>query len=308
MVDRPEMQDRPPDPYVRQRLGADGSGTGESLAGLWGESDRPGCRRLYLTTRLDYFVEFRLDQVLAVESVPPGVPPFVGLDATRVAFARDATLDWVRRQVGGADPFLLEVSDATVQPPELTTWGADCPGVTVPFGHSDFRVCEPGRGHPGGGTGTFGPFPTQAPRTCQTCDAGTCVTCEHNTCVTCGANTCATCGGRGCQSLAGTCWTCGRATCQGCTQDTCATCASCAGSCRVTCEGTCVSCRVTCEGTCVSCRGTCEVSCGGTCRETCSETCYTCAGTCQATCETCWTCTPSCGGCETAPGWCFVRA
>lgn len=298
MVDQPEMQDRPPDPYVRERLSKGGSGNGGTLAGLWGESDRPGCRRLYLTTRLDYFVEFNLDQVLAVESVPPDAPPFPGLDATRVTFAPDATVDWIRRQVGIADPFLLEVSDATVQPPELTTWGADCPRVTVPFGQSDFRVCEPGRGHPGGGTGTFGPFPTQAPRTCQTCDAGTCVTCEHNTCVTCGQGTCVTCGGRGCQSLAGTCVTCGRATCgDGCVRQTLATC---------------VSCGATCEGTCVSCRGTCDASCGGTCRQTCDETCqdtcFTCAGTCQATCDTCWTCPPSCGNCVTAPGWCAIRA
>ncbi len=299
MVDQPEMQDRPPDPFVRDRLAAGNPGGGDSLAGLWGESDRPGCRRLYLTTRLDYFVEFRVDQVLAVESVPPEAPPFVGLDATRVTLAPDATLDWVRRQVGPTDAFLLEVSDEIVQPPELTTWGADCPGVTVRFGQSDFLECHPGGGHPGGGgTGTFGPLPTQGVRTCaQTCAGGTCVTCNGGTCVTCGRNTCATCDGPGCQSLAGTCWTCGRATCRGCTQDACGTGAGGAGSWGVT-----------CEGTCVSCRGTCDNTCAATCRETCADTCFTCAGTCQATCDTCWTCTPTCDLCETAPGWCIVRA
>lgn len=306
MVDQPEMQDRPPDPFVRERLTADGSGIGETLAGLWGESDRPGCRRLYLTTRLDYFVEFRLDQVLAAESVPPEAPPFVGLDATRVTLAKDATIDWVRRLVGGADPFLLEARDAIVQPPELTTWGADCPGVTVPFGQSDFIECDPGGGHPGGGTGTFGPWPTQGGRTCVTCNAGTCVTCDQGTCVTCGRNTCATCDGGGCQSVAGTCGTCGRATCRaGCTQETCGTCVSCAGSCVATCEGTCASCRGTCDA---SCGGTCRQACHATRQETCVDTCFTCAGTCQATCDTCWTCTPSCGNCVTAPGWCVIRA
>ena len=300
MVDQPEMQDRPPDPYVRERLTAGASQTGESLAGLWGDSDRPGCRRLYLTTKLDYFVEFRLDEVLAVESVPPEAPPFVGLDATRVTLALEATVDWVRRQVGGTDPFLLDARDAIVQPPDLTTWGADCPGVTVPFGQSDFFECDPGRGHPGGGT--FGPWPTQGGHTCETCNADTCATCEQTTCVTCGRNTCATCDDRGCQSLAGTCGTCGRATCRGCTQETCGTCASCRGTCDASCAGTC---DASCGGTC---RQTCDSTCAATCQKTCGDTCFTCAGTCQATCDTCWTCTPSCGHCETTPGWCFIRA
>ena len=308
MVHEPGMADRPPDPYVRDRLRSGDSRAGQSLAGLWGDSDRPGCRRLYLTTKLDYFVEFRLDDVLAAESVPPEAAPFVGLDATRVTLSPDATVDWVRRGVGGADPFLIEARDATVQPPELTTWGADCPAVTVPFGQSDFIECDPGRGHPGGATGTFGPWPTEGGRTCATCNQGTCVTCDQGSCVTCGGSTCVTCDGRGCQSLAGTCATCGRATCRGCTQETCGTCVSCAGSCVATCVDTCVSCRGTCDASCGgTCRQTCLDTCAPTRQETCWVTCVTCAGTCQATSETCWTCTPSCDRCETAPGWCFRR-
>jgi hypothetical protein len=291
------MQDRPPDPYVREHLSVAGSEVGQSLAGLWGDSDRPGCRRLYLTTKLDYFVEFRVDDVLAVASVPPEAAPFVGLDATRVTLAQDAAIDWVRRQVGRTDPFLLEASNAIVQPPELTTWGADCPAVTHRFGESDFFQCDPGGGHPGGGTGTFGPWPTQGGHTCATCNQETCVTCDQTTCVTC-----ATCA---CLSVVGTC---GRATCRGCTQD-CGPYGGWGASAGATCDRTCASCNGTCDASCGgTCRQTCDTTCATTCQESCMDTCFTCAGTCQATCETCWTCTPTCGHCETNPGWCLIRA
>lgn len=309
---RDKIQDRSPDPLVRDRLSAGAeSAAGGTMAGLWGDSDRTGFRRLYLTTRLDYFVEFAVEQVLSVEPVPPDEPPFVGLDATRVTFARDTGLDWVRRSVVGSDPFLLEARNATVQPQFPTeldaqcltrTLDARCPTFTQPFGHSDFDLCQPGE------FGTTGPWPTQGERTCQTCNANTCFTCHQGTCLTCGANTCVTCEGvQGCESVAGTCWTCGRATCQnGCTQETCGTCASCQ-SCAWTCEGTCVSCRGTCDATCVSCDGTCDAACEATCQQTCWGTCDTCAGTCQATCDTCYTCYFTCGTCQTDPGWCPIR-
>ncbi len=297
MVDPDEVASRPEDPFVRSRSAAVGGRT-ISLAGLLGDSDRPGCRRLYLTTQLDYFVEFRTDEVVAVEDVAPDDAPFPGLDATRVTLSGDAAVDWVRRTTG-PDPFLLEASDEIVLPESVNTWEARCPTITRPFGNTDFIKCPDG-GRPGGG-GTFGPWPTQRGHTCATCNDATCATCDRGTCVTCVGDTCATCQGARCVTVPGTCQTCGQATCErGC--GVTATCASCFG----TCDQTCASCWNTCEGTCVSCRGTCDATCANTCVETCANTCW---ATCWATCETCHTCNFETCGCPVSdPAWCIVRA
>ena len=178
---------------------------GVTLSGLWGESDRPGRGRLYLTTALDYFVEVRLDQVTGVESIPPEEPPFPGLDATRVTLTPDASVEWVRRVALG-DQFALEARNAKTKAQFTRTWDARCPGVTHHFGESDFDPCNGGTG---GGTagGTFGPWPTQRGDTCATCNGLTCGTCGDQTCDTCRGATCATCD-RGCPSFGGTCDSC----------------------------------------------------------------------------------------------------
>lgn len=297
MAENDDIADRPPDPFIRDQ-GAPRAGNDVTLTGLLGDSDRAGRRRLYLTTRLDYYVEFRTDEVLGVEDVAPDEPPFPGLDATRVTLPPDAAVDWVRRTTG-ADPFLLEASDEIVLPESVNTWQAECPGVTRPFGHTDFLKCPDG-GPPGGG-GTFGPWPTRAGHTCATCNQDSCNTCGENTCLTCWGGTCATCNQETCGCTQGTCATCGRFTCdRGCVA-TAATCVSCAG----TCDQTCASCWNTCEGTCVSCAGTCDATCANTCGDTCANTCWS---TCWATCESCATCNFfTCGTCQTDPGWCFVN-
>ena len=294
-----DAANRPADPFVRARGDSPASGA-VSLSGLLGDSDRPGCRRLYLTTALDYYAEFQVGDVIDVADVPADQPPFPGLDATRVTLPGDANVQWVRR-VAASDPFDLRVSRRTVQPPELTTWGADCPAVTHHFGESDFDPCR--GGVPGTGGGTFGPFPSQGGHTCATCNQETCATCDQNTCVTCGRGTCNTCGRATCATCnQHTCVTCGRVTCDrgGCVP-TAATCASCAGTCDVSCA----TCWATCEATCVSCRGTCDATCANTCADTCANTC---GPTCAATCETCNTCGFfTCGTCQTDPGWCLIR-
>lgn len=295
MAEESDITGRPVDPFVRSNTVAGGRAP-IVLAGLLGDSERAGYRRLYLTTGLDYFAEFRIDQVVGVESVPPEQQPFPGLDATRVDLLAEATVDWVRRTTGGTDPFALAARDEIVLPRSVNTWEARCPGVTRRFGESDFDICD-GGGRPGGG-GVFGPWPTQA----QTCGQNTCATCDGHTCVTCGRATCATCEGN-------TCVTCGQATCASCDRATCergcvataVTCVSCAG----TCDDTCATCWNTCAGTCVSCRGTCDATCAPTCAETCGTTC---GATCAATCETCHTCGFfTCGTCRTDPGWCIAR-
>ena len=303
MANPDEIRNRAADPFVQARSGAAGSAKGlVALAGLLGDSDRAGRRRLYLTTRLDYFAEFRTADVVAVEDVPPTTAPFPGLDATRVLLAGDAAVDWVRR-TSGADPFLLEAREATVQPEVVErthTWQAACPAITVRFGQSDFDPCRPGGGGTGGGT--FGPWPSQAGPTCGACTQDSCATCGQNTCDTCVGETCATCQGPRCATVPNTCQTCGRATCEpGCVV-TAMTCVSCAGSC----DETCASCWNTCLGTCVSCRGTCDATCANTCVDSCANTC---GATCWATCETCHTCNFVTCDCRISdPAWCAIRA
>lgn len=209
-----DFTSRPQDPYVTERHPTVPARSFQ-LVGLLGDSDRSGRRRLYLTTALDYFVEFRTSDVVAVASVPPEEPPFVGLDATRVTLDTGAALDWVQRSPGPHDPFALEALDRITLPPFPTTRGADCPGMTHPFGESE-GTCPPrsglawtcrgggpapgGHPHPGGG---FGVWPTEG-EACRTVHAS-CATCDQSTCVTCTGTTCESCRGTCEVSCGGTC-------------------------------------------------------------------------------------------------------
>ena len=53
-----DIENRPADPFVRGRVGGS-TGRTVTLSGLLGDSDRPGCRRLYLTTAI-MLLSFRL--------------------------------------------------------------------------------------------------------------------------------------------------------------------------------------------------------------------------------------------------------
>ncbi len=300
--------DRLPDPYVRSRKPEPDAvpPVDTTLSGLLGDSDRPGRRRLYLTTRLDYYVEFSSDDVIAVEDVAPNEPPFPGLDATRVSLRRDARIDYVSsRLAGAADEFDLDVRgmpaprtvgdrgtvvfcDPKIRRTDIGTVGT-CD--TRFFGTCGEDTCR-------GTCFEATCWGTCVGNTCEgTCGEATCgrVTCDDtcvgNTCVgetcrgTCGEATCVgTCGEATCQGR--TCaGTCGEATCRGatCNRQTCATCRgrTCAGQ---TCFGTCG--EATCFGTCgeATCEGqTCEGTCGDV---TCAGTCWnvTCGGTCNVTC------------------------
>lgn len=128
-----EFNERPPDPFVAARISDPKASPPRTfaVAGLLGDSDRPGRRRLYLNTRLDFWVEFRTDDVVAVESLAPDQPPFVGLDATRVELLRDASLEYVRSQTAGAeDPFAIQAETAPGPLLSAQTWEAECPGPT----------------------------------------------------------------------------------------------------------------------------------------------------------------------------------
>jgi hypothetical protein len=300
--------DRLPDPFVRPRKPEPDTvpSVTATLSGLLGDSDRPGRRRLYLTTRLDYYVEFATTDVIAVEDVAPDQPPFPGLDATRVTLRSDARIEYISsRLAGAADEFELDVR-GTAGPPR-----SQFPDARAAAGSNGF--CNPQFGRSLGGS-CVGTCDTRFFGTCEesTCE-GTCfeVTC-WGTCVgatcrgTCGEATCGrvtcfgTCGGETCRgtcdaSCVGTCGeatcngptcvgTCGEGTCRGatCDRQTCATCRgeTCVGTCFGTCgEATCGSTcgQATCEGQ--TCRGTCR---GATCAGTCGTA--TCWGTCDATC------------------------
>jgi hypothetical protein len=265
--------DRPQDPIVRH-LRPDPSQPPEqsaALTGFLGDSDREGFRRLYFTRDLDYYAEFRVEDVLRTVAIPAEEQPFAGEEATRVTLRRAAQVEYTRiRTALPLDEFDLDIrlgGQAAAQldrPVFLTgpgdTFCGDCPAT-----------------------------PGTCAETCGTCatDCGTCAT----NCATCGR---ATCGG----TCATDCGTCGRATCG---EATCVTCQTCG---RATCEGTCATACGTCFDTC----GTCATCRGATCGEQTCDTCFTNCGTCgNQTCVTCSktcqdTCGPTCFTCPTCEG------
>ena len=264
------IEGRPPDPFVAARINDPGAPAPASfqLAGLLGDSERDGYRRLYLNTALDYYVEFRTEDVLAVESVTPDQPPFVGLDATRVSLNRDAAVEYVHSRPASADGLAADgfAVDARAGLPGGLTPDTDLTFPTGPTGTlpTDFTTI------PNSIAG--GCVPDTLPPGCQLDTVlGTCgnfcvthKTCQITQCNTCGNATCRTCFG-------GTCQTCDDATCQTCNQVTCATCASC-----LTCNNgpTCNTCN-----TCLTCNNgvTCHTCVPGRCWPTIAgATCLTC--------------------------------
>jgi hypothetical protein len=241
-------EERPQDEFV-ERLRPDPSQPPQrvlTLAGLLGDSDRTGFRRLYFTRELDYYAEFRAEDVLDTASIPREEPPFLGDEATRVTLKRDATVEYTRtRAARPLDEFDLDVrlGGGWAQPRAAPqTFAATC-WNTCPAGCIGTMTC---------GCPTERPcltwVETCAGRTCvgRTCD--TCVTCD--TCQTvCGQPTCETC--QTCPGQA-TCQTCpGQATCQTCPgQATCVTCQTCPA------QATCQTCQTCPESTCLD---TCNI-------------------------------------------------
>jgi hypothetical protein len=97
-AEAPDAAGRPQDPYVARRRPdpASPSEPTTRMFGFLGDSDRPGFRRLYFTRDLDYYAEFRVDDVVDLESIPADQPPFRGDEATRLALRRDATVEYTR--------------------------------------------------------------------------------------------------------------------------------------------------------------------------------------------------------------------
>ena len=80
------------------------------LAGLLGDSDREGYRRLYFSRQLDSYAEFRIEDVVDRELIPANQAPFPGLDASRVSIRRDAPVWYTRvRTPRPVDEFDLDI-------------------------------------------------------------------------------------------------------------------------------------------------------------------------------------------------------
>lgn len=155
------------------------------LLGFFGDSDRPGFRRLYFTRELDSYAEFRIDDVLDVDDVPAHQQPFVGDEAARVWIRRDAAVDYTRTQTPRpVDEFDLEIrlasggEAATSRARTLQTECQRCPPIdrarTGKPTCDDVVTCDPP---------CLLPVTVRDPtceRTCggATCDTGCCVIVE----------------------------------------------------------------------------------------------------------------------------------
>lgn len=222
MAEKKDASGKKQDPRVEQ-LRPDPSQPaprGESLAGLWGDSDRANFRRLYLTSALDSYAEFRVEDVLATADIPPEQAPFLGEQSTRVELRHDAPVDFtVSRRVGDVDEFDLDVRFGTGAPrPAGNVYASSgdiaCvkPGeiITDPCDHTcDAFLCKTFKGANGqdcpGGGGTDGCGARTDncwTDTCNTCEGVTrCGTCHTDlyltACGTCdtdyGATQCGTC-------------------------------------------------------------------------------------------------------------------
>ncbi len=203
------IEGRPPDPFVASRINnpAEPPVASFELAGLLGDSDRDGYRRLYLNTRLDCYAEFRVDDVLAVESIGAETPPFVGLDATRVTLKRDTAVNYVRSRSGPRGGFELDA--------QLAVPGGDLEGGFIPdptdTGGLPTNITDTGL--------SFGRcIPDTVDQCIQTVD-----TCFQTvvTCWTCGNAACFTQQRTCFKTLCATCQTCNWATCRTCNAGKC---------------------------------------------------------------------------------------
>ena len=118
------------------------------LEGLLGRSPKEDYWRLYFTSEMNRYAEFREEDVVHSEAIPKEQPPLVGLEATKVWIRRDAKIRYTRtesRQVqaeflGGG---LTEGFRAAIpqQPGPLPTPPITRPTLQFPCGESVFRIC-----------------------------------------------------------------------------------------------------------------------------------------------------------------------
>jgi len=201
------------DPFV-ERLRRDPSQPPQPvrvLEGLLGNSDRAGYHRIYFTRELDTYAEFRAEDVVYREPVPPDQPPFRGLDASRVGIRRDAPVWYTQvRTPRPVDEFDLDIRLSRLGPRR----GFAAPGrrgFAAPgrrgFAALGETTCQTQCGTCGQATCGNTECATQ----CGTCDPATCVDTQCGTCDTCQTQ---------CDTCANTCQTC-QTRCDTCAPDTC---------------------------------------------------------------------------------------
>jgi hypothetical protein len=180
-------QDRPADPFVARRPPDSGEPLTayRVLQGLWSESNRPGYRRLYLTTALTSYAEFSVDDVVNATDIPADATPFPGEQATRVSLRGDAAVNYTRTKPASTDPFDLDVRlgramlAADSGPFEPSEDPLNCPAPAT----GGLDTCHPP-------DSCFGcPIPTEVQTECIVCPTDiTCGTCPPDaTCETCEA-------------------------------------------------------------------------------------------------------------------------
>ncbi|MGW7450014.1 hypothetical protein [Streptomyces sp. NPDC054787] len=179
---------------------------GLTLKGFLGDSDREGYRRLYLTKGLDYYVEFRTDDVIDTVRIPPEQPPFIGTEATELTLRKGADIAYTHTgSVRVPDEFDLDIRRVPRARPRAPRRPR---AARVP------RLPRAGRRLRGAAVETYDAacgWLTWEWATCASCD-GTCVTCEDTCPFTC-EDTCSP------PSCGGTCYTCGtceHTACTGC--------------------------------------------------------------------------------------------
>jgi hypothetical protein len=187
------LRPEPGDPAIRTR----------SLDGFWGDSDRSGYARLYLTRDLSVYAEFRFENVVVTTEIPEERAPFVGEKSTHIELPSDANVDITHsRLAGDIDEFDLDirlgartrfasVGYASSGPNECTKAEDD---TDFPCGHTcDPFLCKtfvgPGGGQcPDGGNGGGSNDCTDTCVTCETCETQ-CAPCYseygHTACGTC---------------------------------------------------------------------------------------------------------------------------
>jgi len=189
-----------------------------TLVGLLGNSNRPGYKRLYFSTALDFYAEVQIEDIIHRGPIEAAHAPFVGHEASALTVKRSATIEYVRSVLADViDDFDIDIQVS--------------PGSGS--GVHTLTVNTVGCGTGGGCQGTLGcPAQTQPVTQCAAMTCQTCNTCNTNcgTCNTCYQTQCAQ----------GTCQTCNQQTCNTCNthcnQQTCwNTCQTCNTNCGIDC-------------------------------------------------------------------------
>jgi hypothetical protein len=66
--------------------------------GLLGRSAKEGYWRLYFSSSLESYAEFKEEDVLHSVKVPRALPPFLGMEATRVWIKADSEVEYTRTE------------------------------------------------------------------------------------------------------------------------------------------------------------------------------------------------------------------